>query len=45
MYTALTFLVISPCALVLSVPLTYFAGIGAGSGRGILFKGAPRSKR
>lgn len=39
-YTALTFLVIScPCALVLSVPLTYFAGIGAGSKRGILFKG------
>lgn len=39
-YTALTFLVIScPCALVLSVPLTYFAGIGAGSRRGILFKG------
>lgn len=38
--TALTFLVIScPCALVLSVPLTYFAGIGAGSKRGILFKG------
>lgn len=39
-YTALTFLVIScPCALVLSVPLTYFTGIGAGSKRGILFKG------
>ncbi|MGO5094652.1 heavy metal translocating P-type ATPase [Agathobaculum sp. LCP25S3_E8] len=39
-YTALTFLVIScPCALVLSVPLTYFAGIGAGSKHGILFKG------
>ena len=39
-YTALTFLVIScPCALVLSVPLTYFAGIGVGSKRGILFKG------
>lgn len=39
-YTALTFLVIScPCALVLSVPLTFFAGIGAGSKRGILFKG------
>lgn len=40
MYTALSFLVIScPCALVLSVPLSFFAGIGAGSKRGILFKG------
>lgn len=39
-YTALTFLVIScPCALVLSVPLAYFAGIGFGSRNGILFKG------
>ena len=39
-YTALTFLVIScPCALVLSIPLAYFAGIGAGAKRGILFKG------
>lgn len=39
-YTGLTFLVIScPCALVLSVPLTFFSGIGAGSKRGILFKG------
>lgn len=39
-YTALTFLVIScPCALVLSVPLAYFAGIGAASRLGILFKG------
>lgn len=38
--TALTFLVIScPCALVLSVPLAFFAGIGAASRRGILFKG------
>lgn len=37
-YTAVTFLVIScPCAVVLSVPLTYFAGIGAGSKKGILF--------
>lgn len=37
-YTAVTFLVIScPCAVVLSVPLTYFAGIGAGSKNGILF--------
>ena len=39
-YTALTFLVMScPCALVLSVPLAFFSGIGAGSRRGILFKG------
>ncbi len=39
-YTALTFLVIScPCALVLSVPLAYFSGIGAASKLGILFKG------
>ena len=39
-YTALTFLVIScPCAMVLSVPLAFFAGIGAGSRKGILFKG------
>lgn len=37
---ALIFLVIScPCALVISVPLGYFAGIGAASRRGILFKG------
>ena len=39
-YTALTFLVIScPCALVLSVPLAYFAGIGTASKSNILFKG------
>ena len=39
-YTAITFLVIScPCALVLSVPLAFFSGIGAGSKRGLLFKG------
>ena len=39
-YTALSFLVMScPCALVLSVPLAFFCGIGAGSKRGILFKG------
>jgi len=39
-YTALTFLVMScPCALVLSVPLAFFAGIGVGSKKGILFKG------
>ncbi len=38
-YTAVTFLVIScPCAIVLSVPLTFFSGIGAGSKKGILFK-------
>ena len=38
---ALNFLVIScPCALVLSVPLTYFSGIGASSHHGILVKGA-----
>ncbi len=38
-YTALSFLVMScPCALVLSVPLAYFCGIGAGSQQGILFK-------
>lgn len=40
LYTALTFLVIScPCALVLSVPLAYYAGIGRASELGILFKG------
>ena len=39
-YTALTFLVMScPCALVLSVPLAFFSGIGVGSKKGILFKG------
>ena len=39
-YTAITFLVIScPCALVLSVPLAFFSGIGAGSKKKILFKG------
>ncbi len=38
-YTALNFLMIScPCALVLSVPLAFFSGIGAGSEKGILFK-------
>ncbi len=37
---ALTFLVVScPCALVISVPLTFFGGIGGASKRGILFKG------
>jgi len=40
-YRALTFLVIScPCALVISVPLTFFSGIGGASRRGILVKGA-----
>lgn len=39
-YRALVFLVIScPCALVISVPLSYFAGIGAASTVGVLFKG------
>lgn len=38
---ALIFLVIScPCALVISVPLTFFAGIGGASRRGIMFKGS-----
>jgi Cd2+/Zn2+-exporting ATPase len=41
LYRGLVFLVIScPCALVISVPLGYFAGIGAASKRGILFKGS-----
>lgn len=39
-YTALSFLVMScPCALVLSVPLAFFSGIGLASKQGILFKG------
>lgn len=39
-YTALTFLVIScPCALVISVPMAFFGGIGGAASRGILFKG------
>lgn len=39
-HKALSFLVIScPCALVISVPLSFFAGIGCGSKQGILFKG------
>ena len=41
LYRALVFLVIScPCALVISVPLGYFGGIGAASRHGILFKGS-----
>ncbi len=41
LYTALTFLVIScPCALVISVPLTFFSGIGGASRKGVLVKGA-----
>lgn len=41
LYRALIFLVIScPCALVISIPLGYFGGIGAGSKYGILFKGS-----
>ncbi|GEO05487.1 cadmium/zinc/cobalt-transporting ATPase [Adhaeribacter aerolatus] len=41
LYRALIFLVIScPCALVISVPLGYFGGIGAASRNGILFKGS-----
>ena len=41
LYRALVFLVIScPCALVVSIPLSYFGGIGAASRNGILFKGA-----
>ena len=40
LYRALVFLVIScPCALVISIPLGYFGGIGAASRQGILFKG------
>ena len=41
LYRALTFLVIScPCALVISVPLSFFAGIGGASKEGILIKGS-----
>lgn len=40
-YRALTFLVIScPCALVISIPLSFFAGIGGASGQGVLVKGS-----
>lgn len=41
MYRALTFLVIScPCALVISIPLSFFAGIGGASKEGVLIKGS-----
>ncbi len=41
LYRALTFLVIScPCALVISIPLTFFAGIGGASNAGVLVKGS-----
>lgn len=41
LYRALTFLIVScPCALVISVPLTFFGGIGGASRNGILIKGA-----
>ncbi len=41
LYRALIFLVVScPCALVISIPLGYFGGLGAASRNGILFKGA-----
>lgn len=41
LYRALTFLVIScPCALVISIPLTFFAGLGGASREGILIKGS-----
>ena len=40
-YTAITFLVIScPCALVISIPLSFFAGIGGASNQGVLVKGS-----
>ena len=45
-YRALSFLVVScPCALVISVPLTFFAGIGGASKKGILIKGSSHLER
>ena len=45
-HRALTFLVIScPCAMVISIPLSFFAGIGGASGRGILIKGSSYLER
>ncbi len=45
-YIALSFLVIScPCALVISVPLSFFCGIGGGARRGVLFKGSRELER
>lgn len=45
-YIALSFLVIScPCALVISVPLAFFAGVGCGAKRGVLFKGSRELER
>ena len=44
-YRALTFLVIScPCALVISIPLSFFAGIGGASKAGVLIKGLNYTK-
>jgi Cd2+/Zn2+-exporting ATPase len=46
LHRALIFLVIScPCALVISVPLAFFAGVGCGAGHGILFKGSRELER
>ena len=40
-YRALTFLIIScPCALVISIPLSFFAGLGGASSEGVLIKGS-----
>lgn len=45
-YAALSFLVIScPCALVISVPLAFFAGVGCGAKHGVLFKGSRELER
>ena len=45
-YIALSFLVIScPCALVISVPLAFFSGVGCGAARGVLFKGSRELER